>query len=345
MRSVEKMKKKPLVVVTHWIHPEVIEVLEGFCEVVTNRTRESLPEEILMRHCREADGILAFMPDSVDDAFLDQCDRLRIIAGALKGFDNFDVDACTRRGVLFTNVPDLLTAPTAELAMALLLGVSRKCLAGDRLVRGGTFKGWRPVLYGTGLAGKTVGLIGLGAVGQAFARRLNGFECRIMARDPDPSKASVASEMGVELASLEKVRSESDVLALFLPLNASTRHLVDEDFLAAMPQGAILVNVCRGSVVDEEAIADSLDRGHLGAYAADVFEMDDWALTDRPRTIPTRLLDNQDQTFFTPHLGSAVNDVRKAITLEAASQLKTFFDGELPSHARNSEVFAPVVST
>ena len=339
------MAKKPKVVVTHWIHNEVIEFLESFCEPVTNRTRESFPDEILMRHCRDAEGMLAFMPDSVDHPFLNQCDRLRIIAGALKGYDNFDVEACSEHRVLFTNVPDLLTAPTAELAMALLLGVARKCAAGDRLVRSGTFQGWRPVLYGTGLAGKTIGLIGLGAVGQAFARRLNGFECRILAMDPDPGKESIASELGAEMVDLETVRSQSDILTLFAPLNPETRHLVDREFLGRMPASSILVNVCRGSVVDEEAIADSLDSGHLGAYAADVFEMEDWALTDRPRSIPARLLDNQDQTFFTPHLGSAVDEVRRAITLEAASQLKAFFEGELPSRTLNPEIFSSSVTT
>jgi len=335
------MSRKPKVVVTHWVHREVVEFLESFCEPVTNRTRESFPREILMRHCRDADGLLVFMPDAVDHLFLNQCERLRIIAGALKGYDNFDVEACSENRVLFTNVPDLLTAPTAELAMALLLGVARKCVAGDRLVRSGTFQGWRPVLYGTGLAGKAIGLVGFGAVGQAFARRLSGFDCRILAMDPDPAKESVAAELGAELVDLETVATESDILTLFLPLIPATRHLVDRGFLERMPPGAILVNVCRGSVVDEEAVADSLTKGHLGAYAADVFEMEDWALADRPRSIPTRLLDNQDQTFFTPHLGSAVDEIRRAITLEAASQLEAFFKGEVPSQALNPEVLSP----
>ena len=338
------MSGKPKVVVTHWVHPEIIEYLETFCEPVTNRTRESFPEEVLVRHCRDAEGILAFMPDAVDHRFLNKCDRLRVIAGALKGYDNFDVEACSEHNVIFTNVPDLLTVPTAELAMALLLNVARKCVPGDRLVRSGTFQGWRPVLYGSGLAGKTIGLVGLGAVGQAFACRLNGFECRILAMDPDPGKVVAASELGAELVDLNTIRRESDVLALFLPLNPATRHLIDAEFLTKMPAGAILVNVCRGSVVDEEAVADSLDSGHLGAYAADVFEMEDWALNDRPRSIPNRLLDNQEQTFFTPHLGSAVDDVRIAITLEAASQLKSFFAGARPSRALNPEIFSQTIA-
>ncbi|MEM9282419.1 MAG: NAD(P)-dependent oxidoreductase [Verrucomicrobiota bacterium] len=333
--SVLPTARKPRVAVTHWIHTEVVTYLESFCEPITNRTRESWPEDLLLHHCQEADGILAFMPDTVDEAFLSHCPNLKIIAGALKGYDNFDIEACSRNGVLFTNVPDLLTAPTAELAVALLLGVARKCVPGDHLIRSGRFEGWRPVLYGSGLVGKTIGLIGLGEVGQALARRLNGFECRLIATEPDIEKFPIAEELGVELRDLDSVTAQSDVVALLLPLNASTRHLVNRSFLRTMKAGSILLNVCRGSVVDEEAVADSLDAGHLGAYAADVFEMEDWALSDRPRSIPSRLLRNREQTFFTPHLGSAVDEVRIAISLEAAAQLKAYFEGKRPQHLLN----------
>ena len=139
----------------------------------------------------------------------------------------------------------------------------------------------------------------------------------------------------VDLATIQK---DSHFLVLLLPLNPATRHLVDREFLADLPPDAILINVCRGSVVDEEAIADAIDAGQLAGYAADVFELEDWALPDRPRSIPARLLENEEQTFFTPHLGSAVDEVRIAITLEAATQLKAFFAGEQPTRALNPEV-------
>ncbi|MEM7601926.1 MAG: NAD(P)-dependent oxidoreductase, partial [Verrucomicrobiota bacterium] len=203
----------------------------------------------------------------------------------------------------------------------------------------GDFKGWRPVLYGFGLAGKTVGMIGLGAVGRAFAQRMGGFECELLATDANPIPVEVKTELGLTESGLEEILSKSDVVALFLPLNEETRHIVDPEFLQQMKPGSILVNVCRGSVVDETAVADALESGHLGGYAADVFEMEDWALADRPRTISPRLLENHDRTFFTPHLGSAVDEVRKEIAMEAARQLKSFFSGKLPDYAINPTAF------
>jgi len=329
-------ESRPKIVLTHWVHPEVLDHIRRFAEPVPNETRASLPAEELRRRCREAEGLMVFMPDRIDEAFLDDCPRLRVVAAALKGYDNFDVAACTRRGVLFTIVPDLLTVPTAELAVGLTLGVARRLVAGDALIRRGGFEGWRPVLYGTGLRGATVGIVGFGAVGRACARRLEGFDCRLIAHDAAPIPADLKSRLGVEEVSFDRLVSEADVVALFLPLTESTRHLFGPETLAMMKPGACLVNVCRGSVVDEEAVADAIDSGHLGGYAADVFEMEDWALEDRPRSVSPRLLENRERTFFTPHLGSAVDEVRKMIAMEAARQLEAAFSGHTPEHALNA---------
>jgi phosphonate dehydrogenase len=269
---------------------------------------------------------MVFMPDSLDDAFLRECPNLKIVAGALKGCDNFDVEACTRLGIWFTIVPDLLTEPTAELALALLLGLARNVLPGDRLIRGGEFQGWRPILYGTGLAGSTVGIIGFGAVGRALALMLQGFSSRVQYYDPsvDGSKP------------LDVVLASSDFVLPLLPLTAETFHLLGRGALAGMKRGAYLINVSRGSVVDEEAVADALESGHLAGYAADTFEMEDWALPNRPREINPRLLRNTDRTLFTPHLGSAVASARLQIELAAANNILQALRGERPSGAINN---------
>ena len=133
------MPDKPRVVLTHWVHPEVIELLSGSAEVVPNESRATLPREEIIRRCQGARGLMVFMPDAVDAAFLQACPDLKIVAAALKGYDNFDVAACTRRGVWFTIVPDLLSEVTAELALGLLLGLTRHILAGDRFIRSGEF--------------------------------------------------------------------------------------------------------------------------------------------------------------------------------------------------------------
>ncbi|MFZ0946082.1 MAG: NAD(P)-dependent oxidoreductase, partial [Syntrophobacteraceae bacterium] len=167
---------KPRVVVTHWIHNEVADYLGSSCDLLLNQTRLTLPRSVITERTEGANAIMVFMPDSLDEEFLSACPNLKVVAAALKGYDNFDVDACTRRGIWFTIVHDLLTVPTAELAIGLLLSLTRRMPEGDRLVRTGQFAGWRPQLYGTGLSGAVCGIIGLGAVARALAKRLKGFD-------------------------------------------------------------------------------------------------------------------------------------------------------------------------
>ncbi len=326
---------KPRVVVTNWIHDDLLDELAAFADPVANRTREAWTRDEILARARDAEGLMAFMPDRIDDAFLAACPRLRIVAGALKGADNFDVAACTRRGVWFTLVPDLLTVPTAELFIGLLLGLTRNILHGDRLVRSGGFPGWRPVLYGTGLGGRRLGFIGLGAVGRAVARRLAGFEMELCYHDPRRLDPAEERALGLTWMPLADLVASSDFLAPLVPLNAGTLNLVDAPLLARLPRGAFLINVCRGSVVDEAAVAEALQTGHLAGYAADVFAMEDWARTDRPDEIHPALLAQADRTLLTPHLGSATEEARRAITRAAIEQLRLVLTGGVPTTAVN----------
>jgi phosphonate dehydrogenase len=322
-------------VLTHWVHPEVLELLGSSCDVVPNPTRDTLPRAEIVRRCREAQAVMVFMPDSVDEAFLEACPALRIVAAALKGYDNFDVEACTRRGVWFTIVPDLLTAATAELAIALLLSVSRHVQEGDRLVRSGRFAGWRPILYGAGLADRTVGLVGMGAIGLAVAQRLFGFETHLIYTDPTPLHDALQAALRAERLELPELLSRSDFVVVSAPLTPSTFHLIDRQALGQCKPGCYLINIGRGSVVDEQAVSEALDRGQLAGYAADVFEMEDWALPNRPHAIPQSLLDRPAQTVFTPHLGSAVESVRRDIALASARNILQALRGEVPRDAIN----------
>lgn len=327
--------RRPRVVVTNWIHPDLLDELAAFAEPVANPTREAWTREETLAHARDAEGLMAFMPDRIDDAFLAACPRLRIVAGALKGADNFDVAACTRRGVWFTLVPDLLTVPTAELFIGLLLGLTRNLLPGDRLVRSGRFAGWRPVLYGTGLAGRRLGFIGLGAVGRAVARRLAGFGLQLRYHDPHRLPPEEERALGLTWLPLSGLVAGSDILAPLVPLTPGTLRLVDAALLAQLPPGACLVNVCRGSVVDEAAVAAALETGRLAGYAADVFAFEDWARPDRPAGIHPGLLAQTDRTLLTPHLGSATDEARRAITRAAIGQLRILFAGGEPTEAVN----------
>lgn len=325
--------KKPRVLVTHWVHKPVIEFLQQRCEVIANESRETWSREQVLAEARRCDAMMAFMPDTVNEAFLAECPQLKIVAAALKGPDNFDINACTRRGVWFTLVPDLLTVPTAELAIALLLGITRCVLEGDDHVRSGEFRGWRPELYGAGLNGRTVGIIGMGAVGHAIAIRLAAFGVRVLYADP--REVNLPQTVVAERADFDAVVGRSDFLLPLTHLNRDTHHMIGARALATMKRGAYLINVGRGSLVDEAAVAAFLAAGHLAGYAADVFELEDWALESRPREVNPLLLADRGRTLFTPHIGSAVDEVRQEIAMEAALNIVDMFEGRRPRGAMN----------
>lgn len=323
---------RPKILVTNPIHATVRERLDAVGDVDMNDDVEPWTPAQLAERARDAQAMMGFMTDRVDAALLAKAPRLRVVACALKGFDSYDVDACTRAGVWLSIVPDLLTEPTAELALGLAIALARNVRSGDALVRSRHFRGWRPRLYGTGLAGATVAVVGLGQVGQAIIARLVGFGCaRIVGVDPRPSADAV------ERLSLELALAQAHFVFVAVPLTADSHHLIDAAALANARPGQFMVNVGRGSVVNEEAVADALDSGRLAGYAADVFAMEDWGLADRPSVISSRFLDRRN-TVFTPHLGSAVSEVRIAIEGRAAENIIAVLQGGAPADAINQPV-------
>lgn len=311
----------PKIVVTQPVHAEVLQTLQAAGEVVMNPGPEPWSDAERQRHLVDAEAMMAFMTDRVDQETLLNAPRLHTIACALKGYDNFDLAACAAAGVSVSFVPDLLTEPTAELAVGLAIAAARHVLPGDASVRAG-YAGWRPTLYGTGLHGSVVAVVGLGAVGCAIADRLTGFGCaELLGVDPQRNHARV------RCVPLEEALARSDYLLLATPLTPTTRHLIDDAALARARPGQVLVNIGRGSVVYEAAVVRALDSGRLGAYAADVYEMEDWLLPDRPRAVHPGLI-RHPRTVLTPHIGSAVQRVRLAIELRAADNLVRSLRGE-----------------
>jgi phosphonate dehydrogenase len=326
---------KPKVVITQWVHSEIIEFLSKSCEVVPNSSRAKLAKEEILRRAGDASALMAFMPDCVDGDFLDVCPDLRIVAGALKGYDNLDAAACEARGIWLTIVPDLLTVPTAELTHGLMIALARNLGPSDRYLRAGRFKGWAPRFYGVGLDGSTVGIVGMGAVGQALAQRLLGYEVEVVYHDLRQLPAQTEQRLRTRRVGLNQLLVSSDLVAAVLPLNDGTRHFFNDHTLGLMKRGSYLINTGRGSTVDELAVVRALQRGQLRGYAADVFEFEDWARGDRPRTIPRELVGNTEQTLFTTHIGSAVEKVRFAIAMEAAQSILQALRGETPRGAVN----------
>lgn len=332
------MEILPLVVITNATFPETRAMFDGIARVVVNDHPEPWSAEVLRRHCREAHGIMTFMTERIDGDLLDACPNLRVIGAALKGFDNIDVAAATERGIWVTICEDLLTIPTAELAIGLMLSLGRHMVRADREIREAGFRGWRPNHYGLGLDGANVGIVGFGKVGQAIADRLFGFGCRIAAFDSSGAQFPDRFAGRVERQSLPEVTGASDFLVLALPLTPTTKHIIDAEVLAAMKPGALLVNPARGSLVDERAVADALAAGRLGGYAADVFECEDWARSDRPATIDPRLCTRAASTVLTPHIGSAVTSVRRQIETSAAMGIIDVLSGRRPLGAINDPV-------
>jgi phosphonate dehydrogenase len=287
--------ERPRVVLGHPVQSAARATLEPSCDVHTHDGRTALVRAPLER----AAAVMAFMTERIDGHFLSLAPDLQIVAGALKGFDNIDVEACSRAGVWVTVCEDTLSEPTADLAVGLLLGLTRRMHEGDALVRRGEFRGWRPRLYGTDLRARTLGILGMGAVGRAVAERATPFGVRLLYWDPTPLPESIATRFDVTRMDFESVVAQADMLMPLLPLKASTHKLIDAKTIARMPRGALIINVARGSLVDEEAIADALRDGHLGGYAADVFACEDLSVADRPRGVPESLIADNSRTLLT----------------------------------------------
>ncbi len=327
---------KPTVVITSRVHDHVLQVMRDKLLLRPNPSDEPLSPEELVNRSRDAEGLIVFDCDHVDDTLLDACPHLRVVASG-GTLDNIDMAACTKRGIWVTGATDLLADATAELAMALILALLRKVPAGDAHMRKGLFIGWQPILYGRTLRGLSVGIVGMGRVGQSLAAMLTGFELtgRYYA-DPLPLPDAHEQRLGFTRTSLDTLLAHSDVVVLALPLNAATHRLIDCKALEEVRPGACLVNVSRGSVVDESEIVGALDEGRLSGYAADVFAVEDDAWPDRPADLMPGLVAQPGKTVLTPRLGSSLEELRLEVVMRAASNVIEALAGRVPADARNS---------
>jgi glyoxylate reductase len=265
------------------------------------------------------DGIISLFNDRVDVALLDRAPRLRVVANFAVGYDNIDVRACAARGIVVTNTPGVLSEATADLAFGLVLSAARRITEGDRLVRRGAFLGLTPsFLVGARIHGATLGIVGLGRIGQAMARRARGFEMDVIYSSRTRVPVEVERALGATAVEIDELFTRADVVSLHCPLTAETRHLVNATRLARMKPGAILVNTTRGSVVDEAALASALARGPIGGAGLDVYE-------DEPRVHPALL--GLENVVLSPHLGSADRPTREAMGRIAADNVLAVLAG------------------
>jgi glyoxylate reductase len=292
----------------------------------------AMPRDQLLGRIPGKVAAITLLTEKVDDELLDAAGPgLVIVANYAVGFDNIDVDACTRRGVLATNTPDVLTETTADTAWALMMAAARRIAEGDRFLRSGTPWIWGPeMMLGQDLHGKVLGIVGFGRIGRAVARRGKGFGMAVLYHDPFPPPPETERELGAEYRELDELLAESDFVSIHVALSPETRHLFDRERFRRMKPTAVLVNTSRGPVIDEAALAEALREGDLFAAGLDVFEKE-------PEVHPGLL--EQDNAVVIPHLGSATVETRDAMGFLAVENVAAALEDRRPPTLLNPEVW------
>ena len=316
------MSQRPTVVVTRRL-PDVVErELSREFDARLNKDDRPLGPEGLREALRTADGVLCTVTDRLTQEVLSaEPRRARILANFGVGFNHIDTEAAKARGLAVSNTPDVLTEATADIAITLLLMVSRRTGEGERHVRSGAWTGWRPThMLGTQVSGKVLGLVGMGRIARAVAKRAHlGFGMRIIFHDPYPPSPAEAAALGAEpRASLDNVLEEADFVSLHCPATPETRHLMNRERLGRMRRTAFLINTARGDVVDEAALVEALSTGKIAGAGLDVFEQE-------PQVSPELLA--MENVVLLPHLGSATQETRVAMGMRALENLRLFFSG------------------
>lgn len=278
-----------------------------------------LSRDDLLAMVTDVEGLICLLTERIDEELLARAPRLRVIANHAVGFDNIDRAACARRGIVVANTPDVLTDATADLTFALILAVARRVLEGDALVRSGQWRGWEPTqALGFAIGGRTLGLVGMGRIGQAVARRGQGFGMRILF-----ANRSIKSIAGATQVPLERLLDEADVLSIHCSLEPGTRGLIGTDELARMKPNAILINTARGPIVDEPALIAALAAGRLGGAGLDVY-------AEEPH-VPEALR-YEPRTVLLPHVGSATKQARTRMAELCAEAVREVLAGRTPQN-------------
>ena len=299
---------KPVVVLTAEFPRIAREILEAEFDVVEHPTEQARTEDDMITILSEADAAITLLTDPLTRRVLASNPNLRIVANHAVGYNNVDIDAARELGIIVTNTPGVLTEATADLTMALLLAVMRRVVEGDAEVRASGRCEWEPMkLHGSALRGRRLGIVGMGRIGSAVAERARAFGMEVMGgRSGDP---------------IEPLLEMSDVLSIHAPLTRETNHLIDAAALARMRRGAYLVNTARGAIVDEDALCDALESGHLGGAGLDVYEHEPVV---NPRLLKLR------NVVLLPHIGSATTEARNAMARIAATDVLRFLHGQKP---------------
>ena len=322
---------KPKVFVTKRVYPEAIDYLRPHAEVEYHDSAISYPPEELLARLEDKVGAISQLTDKFSAEVMDRCPQLKVIANVAVGFDNIDVQAATERKIAVTNTPDVLTNTTADFAFTLLMASARRIAEADRFLRAGRWRQWSiDLLCGQDIHRRTLGMVGLGRIGQAMAHRGRGFEMRLLYHDAIRAPAEVEADLGLEFVPLEQLLRESDFVSLHVPLLPETRKLISTAELKMMKETAILINTSRGPVVDEAALADALTEGIIGGAGLDVFE--------REPEVEPRLL-KLENAVLAPHIASASIDTRRRMSVMSAENVVAALQGNRPPNLVNTALF------
>jgi glyoxylate reductase len=321
---------KAKIFITHPLYTEAQGVLRSTCDCEFWTKPERPPAAELAHRLKDKEGLVCLLTERVGDDTLRAAAKLRIVANVAVGYDNVDVPACTRRGVLVTNTPGVLDETTADFAWALMLAVARRVVEADQYVRAGQWQGWNFDQYcGTDVWGKTLGIVGFGRIGQAVARRALGFGMKVLYHSRKRVPEELERQLNAEYREMNALLGESDFISVHVPLNGDTRQLFDAPKFFRMKPTAFLVNTSRGPVVDEAALVHALESKKIAGAGLDVFEQEPFVHPGLKRP----------NVVLAPHLGSASTETRAKMALVAAQNTVALFQGQRPPNLLNPEVF------
>ena len=321
---------KPKVYCTHALFDEARKILDANCDIQFWAETERPPRDEVLRRVKDREGLICLLTEKINDELLRAAPKLRIVANVAVGFDNIDVDACTKRGVVATNTPGVLDETTADFAWTLLLAVARRLSEGEALARSGNWKGWNlDQLCGADIWGKTLGIVGFGRIGRAVARRALGFQMKVIYTDAVRAPEDVEKSVNAEFCDMNSLLAESDFVSLHVPLLPDTRALFDAPKFFRMKPTAFLINTSRGPIVDEAALVAALENKKIAGAALDVYE-------NEPFIHPGLKRPN---VVLAPHLASASAETRSKMATMAANNVVALFKGQRPPNMLNPDIF------
>jgi gluconate 2-dehydrogenase len=321
------MKQK--ILVTREVFDENIDFLKGHFEVESNQADRLYARDELIAKLQRKDGVQTSSSDRIDSELLDKCPSIRAVCNTAVGYNNIDVDACTRHGVMVTNTPGVLTDSVADYSMGLVIATCRRMTEGEAYLRKGEWKGtFLKQMLGKDVHGATLGVFGFGRIGQAIARRARGFDMNILYHSRNRAAADAERESGAVYASKEELLSRADVVLLILPFTPETQHFIGAKELALMKPTAVLINMARGGIVDDAALIEALKKNRIWAAGLDVYE-------NEPSLNPGFL--ELANVVLSPHIASASEPTRKAMAMTAAKNLAAALSGQTPPNLLNPD--------